>query len=900
MSKGSRSGDKMWHGIPYYPGSSTPDGRIVGEVSKARKAASEYQKKSLDLQQQALATLSKIHGGTTVIDRSNFDTEGTKDVFFRVANEICSSFEDSRRSTDEGLERLNDSIENGFSELDESVRTLKGPALARTDLAGLIKKETDYYEILNAYLWGILNDNAASQLGNMIDQHFLVFSENAETIIEKLQTTILQDGWDENEKADSDKPDQDLFEEDPISLNMAFNVLRFPRLIIKNPAESAKHAEVLYNYAKKYNQPELMAFVNALLRILQDLQIAQGHPFTNNLVIRLANNRLLSNEAQHEAMAKSPEARRDASLTSLNYHLADLVNDSRENLAHQRLHSAQYDRMITLDVERNGLLDTMIALGEGTNRRLDTIIDQGEELIGHSKTRVAQGARQIAQTNVLINQGAAQLQQSQTTNYNLGVVIENLANLQGEVVDFEDLIKHFMLLFDQHIRFFIDSTEEGFSQIAVGLKDGFKNIALESTLTRLAIVTGFAHIGDIITNLEATVETECMKTRDALYQAGQSIERVLTDMTMHVTEKVSDEIEKLGFRVIKTNNLLQQIIDLQKNSLGNEEKQHFSDGQTCLQTATEISDLDDAYEAFSLGISKKQASIVNHFGAGLTANLQGRLDIAEEHFRKAGQRANKNEQMIACKAFLEATKIRESLGDIKMAINYAKRALNADPENQKIKYKLALLLIQDGLFREALSIFKDLLLSDEDWLTTITEDKALAHIPRPLRISFLKTLWNSELGKTKMQALLVKLFLDEGLEKESLAGLMDVVIFYPRGFFEYCLWEHPFFANIQSDFQKLLIGLAREKLPVMVNRSCYSLINIMFKSNVRGQILFDLLVTGITRDHALYLPKTEDGKRKGLFEKFSKIDAAVAEDAWEYLGSLSSADYLWLFKKNLK
>ncbi|MFO0781260.1 MAG: hypothetical protein U0519_05305, partial [Candidatus Gracilibacteria bacterium] len=162
MAKNSRFLESLVHDIPMYPFSSTPDGRIVAELHRGRRENKDFQEQSLAIQERAVERLIDIHKGAMAVPASDFRSSEAARILGDVAYEMQNVYAAQERSA-QGIEALGQATSEGFDQVHEDLREIKGPTYPHEDLEELVESDQDFFSAMCAYTKGMLNQRAISQ-----------------------------------------------------------------------------------------------------------------------------------------------------------------------------------------------------------------------------------------------------------------------------------------------------------------------------------------------------------------------------------------------------------------------------------------------------------------------------------------------------------------------------------------------------------------------------------------------------------------------------------------------------------------------------------------------------------------------------------------------------------------
>jgi hypothetical protein len=682
--------EKLAYDIPAYLLTDSPDARIVGETHGARKEAKEYHERSLALQRKAVERLSELHNNQQQVVPADLQRDKVSEVLYGLASEMHDAYRASQAQINQ-ISSLERTTEAGFDTVHNDLKEIKGPQLATFELNYLTNEQ--FLVVLSAYVKGLLNPQAREEVENYINSQFSW--KKHETEIGVYLNAAETRGGQKIDKAGI-------------------------KALISNPSwfiipslreEALQTFREIIKLANDFSIQALKAYANQILKLQRFYTAALNTPVSQEVRVHLANQSALSDKHQHAVMEEYPEARRNASLTSINYGIADIARLSEDAATAQRtqtkigilqvLQQTEANRLSGQGIDQN---QRMIAQGEVTNRYLGSILGEFTGLRGD-----------IADLND-----------------NVGYLNDNVDNLNDNVTDLNEnvgLVHDKLIDLGKIIGGFAELVQEGFEEIGETLKD----IDINIVMTRVAVT---AEIQELAKTNVRTGNMVAAKI-DELTQNNIQIGNMIGARIGILITQVDQYGTLIGEAVSRGNTILEAILKLEQGSHQNEASQHFMDGFQCLATAETEGDLIDAYSAFIAGTEKVKSDVRNQFAAAYVAELLGKLKEAKERYGKTARRAKKEDQYLAEQAQLNIAGINFREGNLKDAIESSRKLVESSPSNSEAKYYLAFYLILDGQDEEAIQMATKLMAESQDYFDKILANPAFNQISKKLRNTFI-------------------------------------------------------------------------------------------------------------------------------------------------------------------
>lgn len=471
-----------YHGHPTYPFSLSLEGIIAQQLYDGRKEADQRH-------QQNLAALEKL-----ILSKPS-QTHGSQS--FQEALYAIQRLHQSQQDTTAAVRELGGLTAQGFTQIHEDLGDIKGPEAPIGSLREIAASDERLNEIFSAHQNGILNQAAGRQLANLW-QEWLECGEH-ELVDKIIQAPAFQE---KKEQVSSDSINYTLVE-------AGLRFMQYPSGMLYDPSATEKLAhfrkfvlnelddcfkkadskdpESVKNFGKIVNniRAYLIQWINKAEALLKRYKESSNKPITKETILGLGKSNLLSGTAKNRAVYAFPEARTDASLTTINASLLDIVRDNRQ----------AFD-------QRNLLAGIGIAQ-----------VEQQAEIAKQSQIHTVQhqiGIQQRDEANQL----------SREANYRLGSIIDNLEALNEGVDDVTFTLREFIHLVD-----------EGFTQLSKGLTEGVNAITAEMVLTRVAVMTELQVLEKSLQKVGVDVQTSVNR--------GNILLAELIDRVTHIAENTN-------------------------------------------------------------------------------------------------------------------------------------------------------------------------------------------------------------------------------------------------------------------------------------------------------------------------------------------------------------------------
>ena len=268
--------------------------------------------------------------------------------------------------------------------------------------------------------------------------------------------------------------------------------------------------------------------------------------------------------------------------------------------------------------------------------------------------------------------------------------------------------------------------------------------------------------------------------------------------------KLVDEIQFWSKNIINeisfTNQLLQQIIELNINSLKVEAKQRLEQGLFLLQ----INDFEDAFISFTDGIKEDKTNPYLYYSAGFSLEMQNKIEKAIEYYKKASTRAQgSNDLIYASVSMQKIARLYYSLKDNNRTIESLHTAINLNPNNIIAKFQLAKVLTEEARYNQSKNFIVELVNYDNNFLTLIQQDTSFGTMP--IENVFEELVDENIVKRDEILIDMLKFFLYYKNKKYAL--IINNILINNRVSYKYLdieIWKNPSFKTIKSDLIKYL------------------------------------------------------------------------------------------------
>ncbi len=830
MAKNSRFFENLVHDIPLYPGSQTPDGRIVAEIHRGRQENKNFHERSLSIQQTGLERLIEAHKGASMVPINDFRSSETARVLGVMAYEMQNIYS-SQQQTAQNLQALGEVTAEGFGQVHDDLRDVKGPNYPHLNLDDLIEKDDDFFATMCAYTKGVLNRNAIGEFHDIFRKKMTPLKNavlKIETSLEeKIQNEQQRQLLQLQERQQQNPQGQQMAILPPLKTLKDFPELQGALNFFKNPlglltddrGKIYKYMAILLEAAEQYQEPVLKAMVEYNDCFFESYRRAQQTAIPQEMLIKLGQNHLLNPAAQHKVMKYFPETRDDASLTTVNYSLLDIAKDTRTAIHQQNI---------------------LAGMGAASLKQQNSMLEQGETAIEQRNIMIEQG--NIAKTQRddglahlenLICQGETSIQQGNIANYHLASIVANLATIKDGMVDLGEIVEDFA-----------DLVEEGFDQV-------------NGAINRI--------FGAIDERLEV-IQMEMVLTRTAVIAELKKIDESI----LYVGRGIINSIER-------TNELLAELVEIARDSHKNEAKQYFEDGTGCLKTAENFDDIEEACKRFCKGIEAHGMTAENHYGAALSSELLRKLAEARKRYITTISRCIGKQQELKSQAQEGLGRVEYKLGNFNEAVKQSKDAVDTDPQNHSARYNQAKYLVLQGFMDEAINILSPLIQKKPEWYLKVKADGILRQIPQEYLSKLYKDLASGKEGTfLRAKAQILDDVLMFGEKELAVDIIMDIILINPLKLIEKKIWLHLGFKTIEEQLHERIQKYIDEELSSLTAKICYEFAILLHFLGLNKDVILRVFQNGIEQDPKMY--KKSIDRKQLLFEQLALIDGTKAQE----------------------
>jgi len=789
--------EQLIYGNPVRPFSTTDDGRVVSELRQSREQAAAAQEQLLAQQRATTALLLQQHNSQNIVPQNQVNQEALWGALGGLAAGM-EQMNNNQETASGALYSIEETSRSGFQGLQRGIGALarvaqQGNQTQAAILANQIES-LDQADELNEEV-GEINDNTRELVE--------VFKDASGRINQGLQQIHADNAQALQVRKDA------LALAEKSAIEVKSNQQKALILAQKKAADDL-------NYQHFASQK-----MDETLRDGKNL-IATG-AFTNDLLRQVVQ---LGGNAQNH-------------LRALQQQEAELVKLGEQGNAQNVEVISRLQRMIELGEIAQDRVDRKLSIIAGNseiaNTKLEKLIDLGERFIDWQQQIIVQngmlvrigiqnteiGLAQLKQNvrsndtldrikNEQENSNRVLIGQGKIANYRLDSIIQNLLNLQGGVINLQELVIDFQ-----------KAMEVGFQGLNQTIAAGSKAVSFEIALTRAAIVTEL-----------------------------QSAERTV----VAVGNRVETAVER-------GNVLLEKLVGLTSESHANEARQYFNEGKVFLSRSETENDLIRALKRFKKGVKKQSTSLENHLGFAITAELLGNDDDAKESYRVSGLLAGDKQKEIASEAYERMAGICIRQGKFDEALSHIQRAIEKNHENLQAKYIEAKLLALLGNSAAALKALEKLVAEDEKFVFGVQFEPDFRELPAEGLIKFYQGIWQA--SKFRPPGVLFHIF-------KCLIELNEDEI--SSDIFCYLFRRASEFLNSQGVGANQLIALhsphllgkvaafIEKDILMMTNKPCYHMIALLFKLKAPTELIIAIIRHLLENDPDLV--EVEDDRRE--------------------------------------
>lgn len=763
MAKESRSADQFWHGIPYYPFSTTPDGRIVGEIHRGRMENKEFQRRALELQERTTADLARIHSGAQIVRPVEIKMDETVNALGQMTDELRRMYA-QESETSQALGTLNQITEEGLNQLHEDLAAVRGPLPKEEAMRDIVLHDTDLMAAMGMFGKGMLSAQGQNEVLQILDEPLKVWRTLARTETNAIASTMSPE------------------------IHEAMDFLSNTRNLFTKPQAASARIRLLKGFALKHKNPHLLEFAGRLGTMLEAYLVSDRAQISEDALVQMSNSGHLSQPYQNKTMEMFPDARRNPSLASMNFHLADILKSGRHREEQGETMIAQGDTAI---YQRSRIVQNQVVAESQRN----AIIQQGYAAGLQRNELVSQGNQAMGQRSKLIQLEEAQVTQGQ---FMIGKM-DDLLGINSDIADGLFDLSHTMgisIAQEEEAKEQRNMTIYNLRQIVQSLtqaQDEAINFR-EMTGRYFAQLTGLLQYHNRLTR---NLTNEVITTKLAIVLQIKNLERGIRESISSIGADLKASIER-------GNSFLERLVFLAEEGQVNKAYQYFRDGQQCLATAENEEDIRDAYNMFCKGIDEVATSVENHLGAGMAAEMLKDFDKAKDHYEKAGKRARKDQSELSSQAYEAKAKIEYEEKDMESALIDIKKAIKNDPDNISARSLEIKYLIEKGeatQIPEKVAILTGL---NEAVYPHLASEPYYLSLPVEIRREAVEAAWNTR--KIKSPAVCVHVLqemmeMNSGLWSKALRRILAVD---PQILIKKEIWLHPEFERYRGEFQRVV------------------------------------------------------------------------------------------------
>ncbi|MFA5793060.1 MAG: tetratricopeptide repeat protein [Candidatus Gracilibacteria bacterium] len=710
---GERYFEELIYGTPIYSFGKTPDGRIVGELSKARKEENIRHSDLMRVQGSLANALKDIHGGRDVVPRDQFQTREAVNLLATTSNQIGSLsgqfghlLDETRllaEITNNGLSGLGNKMDSlggrmedvrdavigvgkdtitGINGLRDDVRNVgkdaKGPSRGIEKMDDLVLNPEILCEAIAAHKNGILNEKGRRELQDFVDRK--LGSPEAGNHI----SGVIYGDTEEARKTGKMRTTDML-----AMIRKIERLFLHPSDLIKGDSMQEEALITLGAIAQideeeRFKHQAVSRFIQNCITVFNIFKKAKNIPISQEFLVDLVNNHLVPEAVAFDVKRTTRQSRMDGSAVDRNFNLMELLEQGDRREA----------QGVRAEIQRGEMT---------TELRKQTSISSAIGI-----TQIAQGKESSMQREQMLE--------------SLQHVVEILVASSGQLIDIRELAKQL-----------IDILDAGFSEVAQVLGTGFAmqkvgqaEIAREVMRSR----DESTHVmRQSATEIGDKLDLGFAMQREALTEIAQEIAISRVEILMQLG-KVEQTIRSIGVGIQTAlnagNRNLERLVQLTEGSLSNVAVQRGKQGWTFLQVAEIESDYQEALRLFEEGIKEDPTIVVNQYGAAIAQEALGDEEGALSRYRNTGRLAKSDDVII--EAYLKYATIRLKRGEPLEAQESLKKVLEKDPYNMEARFMLAKSFALTGFEEEALQILIKLIERDEGILNEIKLEPAFSKI----------------------------------------------------------------------------------------------------------------------------------------------------------------------------
>jgi tetratricopeptide (TPR) repeat protein len=627
--------------------SRTPDGRIVSELHRARKEQAQRHGDTLVLQRELVTALKGLHGGSTVVRREDFDKKAYE----------------TQRVLKEAAFQMGALNQRGEGLLEET-RVLA--RIAQGGFNGLIGETRSLAK---------LTAGGFDDLGRRID-HTTHAVHEVESAVRAVGREVVSSGS---------------------ALARQAREAQGPRYTKETPREFIRTNTRFMQILSAHQNGLLNEDASGDLELLLDTRLAS--PTAKRFIEGVIENKIADATLKREGreiltLVDHPSrlakrATRDGAVQQLrrlekvvgefpNQDVESFIQDAYAllNVCDQARQSTIEEDLL-IDMSNNNLVVEGISYevkkryrearvdGSALERSFSLIdlLIQGDKAIDQREIGIGELRRHTVLGEILVVGQEHEIAQRERGNHLLSDIAVGIVGTNQHLVNLEELAAGF-----------IEAMNYGFSQVNGVLERGV-NLGLEA--------------------LDA-IATQIAISKAAILSQLRQIDSTL--------ERGNANIQK---EVQQGNALLERLIDLTEDSLGNVAKQRLRQGTVFLRSAEAHEDFREALKLFMEGVQADPTVMGNQYGAGVSAEVLGEDEEAMKRYRIVGRMSENVE--LASEAWTKYAGLKSKTGELPEALTSLRRAVEADKGNVKAQFTLVRALLLAGLVDEASEVVLELI-----------------------------------------------------------------------------------------------------------------------------------------------------------------------------------------------
>jgi tetratricopeptide (TPR) repeat protein len=844
--KGNRTLEATLYGTPMYVFSDTPDGRIVTELHKKRLQDEEHGKKELVLHEATVREIARIREDNLSRGQGEIKTEQIAGVLGNLLDEF------KRANMIQGMEAMR-ADETGKA-VKEAAQTLKGPERGEEPLRASLGGGEDLAATLELLGMGALNPKGSEELFRILDEPLREDSRKAATEIDAIKEHMRKNGAG---------PD------DLSALDDAYGSISSVYGTLNNPQKAMAGLKILKGYTMGGSYSGIRSLVSKTSVILSQFKGRRGKPATPELLVKLTNSGFLTDTVANAVMEKYPEARKRASIASMNYSLTDIERETRAGTRHlagirraEESALGQRETMIGQNERREQILSRQFAVQtdiagavkksahiheaqlkvqESMERRLGSL-DEGigmltsnmDEQLELSRNALAElgslgnGIRTLGSTmeeQLELSEDILEgLEEMGDGIEAIGSALEEQSEVLQGIYDATETANSYLAGIDQKsdlIRYRLEEISETLSQNHEELIDSIDGVGAIVGEFMEEVREQAKYHGEQLFELSEEIILTRVAISTRLKKVGKKLQKEIARQGAYIREGIEEAAEGIKAEIAHGNEILEQLLTLSLDSQINLATQRFNEGQTILTTARGEQDFRDAYDSFLDGIRANRAVAENYFGAGITAESLGMKVEAISYYDRAGRRATDPwQQNIAAKAFEHEARLLYLNGEIGRACEAVKAAVEKDPDNLTTRFMQLKFHLESGDVGDLPGMVVAWAKYDENLLLHLLVEPAYVNAPAETKNMLLEAVWKANVPRNSF----VTVSLLEAAMEINSPLCKDIfhrtLLIAPGLLLEKKIWRHPAFEGAKRTLFDGVMRLSSKDLNMVIAQDC--------------------------------------------------------------------------------